>query len=130
MCSHSGCLWPPKYRETQTSRSAFLPMSLQQGDYDYRSKRISPSVSWPYIRVEVIMVLRGEHGAAAFPGTSRNRDGFARSSTVSGCVSLGSRLDTAWAPQRCRSSTQPGYETPSSHCDTHSKRTVDHRAML
>jgi hypothetical protein len=26
--------------------------------------------------------------------------------------------------------TQPGYETPSCHCDAHSKRTLDHRAML
>jgi hypothetical protein len=38
-------------------------------------------------------------------------------------------LDSAWAPQRCRSGTQPGYETPSCHCDAHSKRTVDHRTM-
>jgi len=29
--------------------------------------------------IEVIMVLRGENGTAAFPGKSRNRDGFARS---------------------------------------------------
>jgi hypothetical protein len=42
--------------------------------------------------IEVIMVLRGENGAAAFPGKSRNRDGLARSPIVSGSFSLGSRL--------------------------------------
>jgi len=62
------------------------------------------------------MVLRGENGAASFPGKSRNRDGFARSPGISGSLSLGSRLDSAWTPQRCRSGTQPGYGTPSCHC--------------
>jgi hypothetical protein len=42
------------------------------------------------------MALRGESGTAAFPGKSRNRDGFARSPSVSGSFSLGSRLDSAW----------------------------------
>src|SRR6202030_4318873 len=79
--------------------------------------------------IEVIMVLRGENGTAAFPGKSRNRDGFARSPGISGSFSLGSRLDSAWAPQRCRSGTQPGYGTPSCYCDAHSKHTVDHRAL-
>jgi hypothetical protein len=37
--------------------------------------------------------------------------------SVSGSFSLSSRLDSPWAPQRCRSGTQPGYETPSCHCD-------------
>src|ERR1700733_12191538 len=79
--------------------------------------------------IEVIM-LRGENGTAAFHAKSRNRDGFAGSPGISGSFSLGSRLDPAWAPQRCRSGTQPGYETPSCHCDAHSKRTVDHWARL
>src|SRR5580700_8849663 len=80
--------------------------------------------------IEVIMVVRGENGTAAFPGKSRNRDGFARSPSVSSSFSLGSRLDSAWAPQRCCGRTQPGYETASCDCDAHSKRTVDHRVML
>jgi len=42
----------------------------------------------------------------------------------------GSRLDSPWTSQQCRSGTQPGYETPSRHCNAHSKRTVDDRAVL
>jgi hypothetical protein len=34
--------------------------------------------------IEVIMVLRGENGTAAFSGKSRNRDGLARSPSISG----------------------------------------------
>jgi hypothetical protein len=78
-----------------------------------KSKRDS---SMPGV-IEVIMVLRGENGTAAFPGKSRNRDGFARSPGISGSFPLGSRLDSAWAPQRCRSDSMA-----PARCSLHSFR--------